>query len=90
MTPAGKTVPYMERRSSDRRKVVTVVAPEHERRALIERRLGDIRQGWLCFDSGTSRVRVHPAPEGWESCTEEQLEAIRKAGAVVSLRGAGL
>jgi hypothetical protein len=52
-----------------------------------ERRRGDLQQGWLCFDSGAERRRVHPVPDDWESCPEAALcELLRRGGARVRNR----
>jgi len=32
-------------------------------------------EGWLCFDSGVSKRRIVPVPQGWEEWSEGELEA---------------
>jgi hypothetical protein len=46
-------------------------------------------KGWLCFErsDGTKR-RLVPAPESWESATNEQLWAWCQVAAPVAQRGA--
>jgi len=29
--------------------------------------------GWLCFESGALKRRLHPIPRGWESWSEDEL-----------------
>jgi hypothetical protein len=40
----------------------------------------DLRDGWLCFDSGSERRRFGPIPREWEEVTDERLR--------LALRGA--
>src|SRR5881394_3704998 len=44
---------------------VLLVASEREEQALPE--------GWLCFQSGSTRKRLFPIPDGWESMAEDEL-----------------
>jgi len=32
--------------------------------------------GWLCFESGDERRRLHPIPPQWEECSEEHLREL--------------
>ena len=38
--------------------------------------LGPLGGGWLTFDGPTSRRRLSPIPEGWESASQRQLEQL--------------
>ena len=73
-----KTIPQsgfsMDRRSSDRSSDSAEV--EHERRSKQDRRRGDIRKGWLCFESTGERRRLFPIPEDWETCSTLDLEQL--------------
>jgi hypothetical protein len=35
--------------------------------------MGDFREGWLTFDSGTDRRRLAPVPARWSEFPEERL-----------------
>ena len=53
-------------------------------RARLDRRRGDIRDGWLCFLSDAERRRLYPVPPDWESCSESRLELLWRAAARVT------
>jgi hypothetical protein len=38
----------------------------------------DLREGWLTFDSGTSRRRLAPIPIGWDALPGSNLELLIK------------
>lgn len=52
-------------------------------RARLERRRGDLRNGWLCFLHGDERRRLYPVPADWESYSEARLELLWRAAAEV-------
>jgi hypothetical protein len=36
----------------------------------------ELRDGWLCFDSGEERRRIGPIPRDWEQMTDERLQLV--------------
>ena len=45
----------------------------------------EYRDGWLTFQSGRERRRLHPIPAGWSDLSDERLELLcRVATATVS------
>jgi hypothetical protein len=78
-------IQFLDRRRSERRASNTA-GLEPERRVTADRRRGNIREGWLCFESPEQRLRVHPVPSGWETCSEEELDRLRGSGLRASLR----
>jgi hypothetical protein len=38
----------------------------------------DLRDGWLTFDSGSSRRRLVPIPAGWEDLPDSRIELLIK------------
>ena len=36
----------------------------------------ELSDGWLCFQSGAERRRLHPIPENWEEQTEPEIERL--------------
>jgi hypothetical protein len=77
VTPQTPT--FLDRRRADRRQSQSPLESEEERRSA-DRRRGNIREGWLCFEGEHERVRVHPVPDEWEACSEERLDLIRRTG----------
>jgi len=45
---------------------------------------GDMRQGWLTFESDGERRRLVPIPRGWERSTTDRLELYCRAAQAVS------
>jgi hypothetical protein len=43
----------------------------------------DLRDGWLCFKTGTERRRFSPLPAGWYHLSDAQLGALCQRAAVV-------
>src|SRR5829696_6952999 len=40
-------------------------------------RLGtELENGWLCFQSGPERRRLHPIPSGWDSLEDGELHGL--------------
>lgn len=35
--------------------------------------LGGLERGWLCFESKGEKRRLSPAPQDWETCSDEML-----------------
>jgi hypothetical protein len=67
-----------ERRTRDRRKILTLDWENEERRSWRERRARKIDakpigRGWLAFESETERRRLSPIPAGWETAPHDQL-----------------
>lgn len=69
---------FLERRGADRRRTAAAVAPEEEQREGVDRRQGDLQEGWLCFGCATERRRLYPVPPEWESCSDERLDLLRR------------
>jgi hypothetical protein len=42
-----------------------------------------LRNGWLCFESGSEKRRLTPTPAGWESLPAGELARLLGAAAVV-------
>ena len=88
-----KTVPgagvFIERRVAERRAPGTQAAPApEERRETPDRRRGDVRKGWLSFRSASSRRRLVPVPEDWETVPEERLDLLCRLASPVRSRKA--
>lgn len=52
------------------------VIPEHHAdwSARARRHLaGPLSGGWLCFEGGGEKRRLHPIPEGWETASDGHL-----------------
>jgi hypothetical protein len=64
----------MERRLSDRTANAGEVTRECPPEA--DRRRGNIRKGWLCFESSHERRRLFPLPSGWRTIDVPALEAL--------------
>ena len=45
---------------------------------------GDMRQGWLTFESDGERRRLVPIPHGWEDAAIDRLELLCRAAQAVS------
>ena len=41
----------------------------------------ELRDGWLCFDSGEERRRIGPIPRDWERMTDERLQLVLRLAA---------
>ena len=79
---------FVERRCSDRRTSLAAPRTGVENRRGWDRRQGDILQGWLCFGCKSERRRLYPIPPGWETCSDERLDLLRRvARRVPQLRG---
>lgn len=40
-------------------------------------RLGsDLEKGWLCFQNGPERRRLHPIPDGWDGLDDRHLQEL--------------
>ena len=64
--------------SSDGREwMVWAVYPQASNSRLIDPRFAD---GWLCFETFDEKRRVAPIPEGWEECSEPELEELCATG----------
>jgi hypothetical protein len=51
---------------------------------------GMLPGGWLCFETSGEKRRLHPVPQCWDGCSENELEAFRLLAVPVSPRlGAG-
>lgn len=35
-----------------------------------------LERGWLCFENPREKRRLTPIPEGWEECTDAELERL--------------
>ena len=82
VTPESRL--FIERRRTNRRRTAADVAPEEEQREELDRRRGDIQQGWLCFGCDTERRRLYPVPPEWESCSDERLDLLRRVARKVA------
>jgi hypothetical protein len=51
-----------------------------DRRATADRRTRPfhpaLAYGWICFQSDAEKRRLAPPPEGWERCSDEELERL--------------
>ena len=63
-------VPHRRVRLEDSEWDVWDVRPENRAHTIGN----ELKDGWLCFQSGASRRRLAPIPDGWDECEEEQLE----------------
>ncbi len=45
-----------------------------------------LENGWLSFESPTEKRRLAPAPEGWDSASDEELAAFLKRAVSVPKR----
>ncbi len=58
-----------------------------ERRSGQERRRHSLtpgmERGWLCLQSGGDKRRIAPPPAGWDTCPEEELRKLTRAGATI-------
>jgi hypothetical protein len=70
--------------------------PAHEPNVAVERRKkhqtrpslpGEMRSGWLAFESKTERCRLAPTPDGWSGMSDEQLaELLARAASTGKVR----
>lgn len=51
--------------------------------------LGPLGSGWLTFDGPTSRRRLSPIPEGWETASQRQLEQLWERAVTIRRTPAG-
>jgi hypothetical protein len=35
-----------------------------------------LQGGWVCFTSGREKRRLYPPPQGWDACSDAELEAL--------------
>jgi hypothetical protein len=67
-----------DRRSPD--PVIRYAGPERrsgaDRRRLLSTLSPGLEGGWLAFESGSERRRLVPIPEGWDTCSDAELEEL--------------
>jgi hypothetical protein len=66
---------------------------EHDRRITVGGRsnlVGNLNQGWLCFERGSDRRRLTPIPSDWQRCSDEELSAYRDSARPVRLNSTSL
>jgi hypothetical protein len=56
---------------------------------LREAYLGELAQGWLCFESNAERRRLASFPEDWHLMTEGQLSALLERAKAAPRRDSG-
>lgn len=71
---------YTESRSRADRRVTVTPGYAPERRVTRDRRRRVmhpyLQGGWVCFTSEREKRRLYPPPQGWDACSDAELEAL--------------
>lgn len=84
---AFDVVPRAQERRRLERRVMSQLADAVEDRRDEDRRVtvggrsplaSGVTEGWLCFERGVDRRRLTPIPDGWQQCSDRELDEYRQ------------
>ena len=74
-----------ERRASGERRFGARVARERRTQQQLRVRMEDgLAAGWLVFECGTEKRRLHPVPQGWSDLSDDALAALGRSADVAA------